>query len=68
MTRLYVKPAVADSVVRVPERDGEPLPPEGAFVPKNQYWLTRRRHGDVVECKPPKVEKPVKASEKQGDK
>lgn len=59
MNRFYVKPATAGAVVRDPDRDGRPLPPEGAFVPRNTWWLRRLRHGDVTEAHPPKAEKGV---------
>lgn len=44
---MFVKP-VAGRLVPDPERGGD-LPPDGANVPDNQYWLRRINDGDVVE-------------------
>lgn len=32
-------------------RNAEPLPKEGARVPRNAYWLRRLRDGDVTEVR-----------------
>lgn len=33
----------------------EPLPPTGAYKPKNSYWLRRLYNGEVYECTPPAI-------------
>lgn len=54
---LYVKPAaLADgttALVRQPQRGWQPLPPEGGWVPSDEYWNRRVRDGDVIETAPP---------------
>lgn len=52
MNMIHVIPAKGLQV-RDP-RTGEPLPPEGAQVPRTRYWLRRLRDGDVTEGRPAK--------------
>lgn len=47
---MFVKP-VTGRLVPDPERGGD-LPPRGACVPANQYWLRRLKDGDVTETAP----------------
>lgn len=61
MTRLYVKPAEGRTL-RDPERGYEAVLPTGKHVPRTNYWLRRIKHGDAIEAKPPKPEKPAKAT------
>jgi Protein of unknown function (DUF2635) len=61
MDRLYVKPAEGRTL-RDSDRDFEVVPPEGKYVPRNAYWLTRLRHEDAVEAPPPRKPKPEKPS------
>ena len=61
MDRLYFVPTEG-CTVRDPERDYAIVPPAGKFVPRNTYWLRRIKHGDGAETKPPKPEKPAKAT------
>ena len=42
---LHVQPVSGARVLD--PRTRTPLPPEGARVPKNQYWLRRLRTGEV---------------------
>ena len=62
MSKLFVKPAIDDSIVRDPARGGQPLPADGAEVPNNSYWQRRINDGSVVRSTPPKK------TTKQGDK
>lgn len=62
--KIYVRPAESKRLgcqlqVRQPEREGRPLPSEGAWVPRNGYWLSALRVSDVIETSPPR--KPKKA-------
>lgn len=52
---FYIKPKPG-LVVRDPITL-DPLPPEGAEKPRNQYWLRRVSDGDVIETKRPKQPK-----------
>lgn len=56
MQNAFVKPSVladgSPALVRIPG-SWTPLPPEGAFVPLDEYWLRRIRDADVVEAAPP---------------
>lgn len=56
MTQIYLKP-VAGRDNPMPEKGGELLPEEGAYVPRNAYWVRRLSAGDVVEAKPKKEAK-----------
>lgn len=57
MPTAYVKPALgADGqplLVRQPDHDWLPLPPEGGFVVLDEYWSRRIRDRDVIETEPP---------------
>ncbi len=58
MDSLYVVPArdADGNACRVPDpATGDPLPPEGAFKPRTQYWLRRIAHSDVTETAPPQI-------------
>lgn len=57
---MTVRPARENLLVRQPERDGDPLPAEGASVPRNAYWLARLRDEDVVVVKKTSVAKKTK--------
>lgn len=50
---LFVKPAPGLQV-RDPQTH-DPLPAEGAEVPRTIYWLRRLRDGDVTEVQPKKT-------------
>jgi len=52
--KIYLKPARIGLLVRNPERGGH-LPPEGAWVTRNAYWLRRENDNDVVETTAPKA-------------
>lgn len=49
MLNLFVKPAAAGAIVPDPDNGYRPLPAEGAWKPKSQYWLRRIAGGDVVD-------------------
>jgi len=74
MSSMYVKPS--DGVlVRMPDQNMQPVPAEGAHVPKTPYYINSVRVGDLVKTKPPKPaasetsEKPATSSGKtDGDK
>lgn len=55
---MFVIPA-ANLQVRDP-RNAQPIPAEGASVPRSAYWLRRLAEGDVAESKPPRAKKPGK--------
>jgi hypothetical protein len=68
--RLYLKPAHSkrlgrNHIVRQPERNGAPLPAEGASVPRNAYYLRRLAEGSVVEAKPPRPATKKRASNEE---
>lgn len=48
---VTVKPAPG-MTVRNPQRGFQPLPPEGATVELDQYFIHRLRDGDVVRVAP----------------
>jgi len=55
---LYLKPTHSRRleralIVRQPEREGAPLAEDGAWVPRNAYWLRRLREGSVEEAREP---------------
>ncbi|CAP44768.1 DUF2635 domain-containing protein [Bordetella petrii] len=56
MTKKYVKPAQDGLVVRRP-LDGQPLPPEGAWVDWSGHWARRKAEGSITEAEPPKKTK-----------
>jgi hypothetical protein len=64
VTKIFVKPADESMVVRDPAlrrtgaRKPERLPVEGAWKPRNRYWLRRVAAGDVVEVTTPSVTTP----------
>jgi len=57
MSKLFVKPARDNLIIRDPMRGGQPLPAEGAGVPSNSYWQRRINDGSVVVTTPPKQTK-----------
>ena len=65
MNDLYLIPQDGLNV-RDP-RDGKPLPAEGAFKPRSQYWLRRLRDKDVSEGQPPRRATAAPASTSKGD-
>lgn len=74
MPTAYVKPALgADGepvLVRQPDHDWLPLPPEGGFVVLDEYWARRIRDRDVIEAEPPADPPPADSapSETNSDK
>jgi hypothetical protein len=56
--KLFIKPKVPGTVVRRPDREGQPLPEDGAWVDASggnaNYWHARLLNGDVVEAEPPR--------------
>ena len=52
MTTLFVRPRNGGRV-RQPERRGQVMPAEGAFVPRDAYYERLLVAGDVVEADPP---------------
>jgi hypothetical protein len=59
--KIFLKPSTEGLIVRQPDRDYQPLPAEGAFVPNNAYWRKRKDAGEVVEATPP-TRKPSRKS------
>jgi hypothetical protein len=49
---LFIKPKVPGTMVRRPDREGQFLPEEGAWVASSNFWQARLLNGDVVETKP----------------
>jgi hypothetical protein len=65
MQNIFVKPRLIDGAPAViPDPQGGPvLPADGAYKPRNAFWLRRLRDGDVIEATPvPLPPKPVKAA------
>lgn len=60
---MHVKPAPG-LLIRNPQRDFAPLPPEGAHVPLDGYWLKLKRDGDVIESAPAADPKPPTTAKK----
>lgn len=56
---IYVKPAPGGRV-RMPERGSRPMPSEGAWVPRNDYYERLLTAGDVAACEPPAAKAPAK--------
>lgn len=52
MTTLFVKPREGGRV-RQPERRGQVMPDDGAFVPRDAYYERLLIAGDVIEATPP---------------
>lgn len=63
--KIFVKPKIADSIVRDPITL-IPIPAGGKSVTKNSYWLRRIMFGDVVQITD--VEETVKKSPKSSSK
>jgi hypothetical protein len=59
MTVIYVKPR-AGGRVRMPERGSRPMPAEGSWVPRGDYYERLLISGDVTICEPPAARSPVK--------
>ena len=51
---MHVQPAEGRRVID--PASGAVLPPAGAEVPRDSYWLRRRDDGDVIEVAPPSNE------------
>lgn len=49
---LTVKPAKPGMIIRMPEKQNQPLPANGDTVPANSYWQRRLRDGDVIKTSP----------------
>jgi len=52
MSMIYVKPS-SGGRIRMPERNFEPMPADGAFVPRDDFYEQLLLGGDVVACDPP---------------
>jgi hypothetical protein len=59
MPMIYVKPAPGGRV-RMPDRGSRPMPAEGVWVPRGDYYERLLISGDVVICEPPAARPPVK--------
>jgi hypothetical protein len=57
MNTLNIKPAKENLIVRMPEKNNQPLPATGCEVPDNNYWRRRLHDGDVVQIEAPAVVK-----------
>jgi hypothetical protein len=57
MVMIYVKPA-AGGRVRMPERSSRVMPPEGAWVPRVDYYERLLICSDVAICDPPAPSEP----------
>jgi hypothetical protein len=51
--------------IRLPDKQTQFLPDEGAMVEKNKFWNRRLRDGSVVEIKAVPTVKAVKATTKE---
>ena len=59
MTAIYVKPRTGGRV-RMPERGSRPMPAEGSWVPRGDYYERLLISGDVTICEPPATKAPAK--------
>jgi hypothetical protein len=59
MTAIYVKPAPGGRV-RMPERGSRPMPEQGSWVPRSDYYERLLISGDVTICEPPAAKDPAK--------
>lgn len=59
MTAIYVKPRTGGRV-RMPERSSRPMPAEGAWVQRSDYYERLLIGGDVTICEPPAEKAPAK--------
>lgn len=66
MPMIYVKPAPGGRV-RMPDRGSRPMPAEGAWVARGDYYERLLISGDVVICEPPAERSRVK-NESAGSK
>lgn len=57
MANVYVKPGKDAQgqpfKIRNPHRDYAVMPPEGGWVPEDDFWMRRLRDGDAVLTDPP---------------
>lgn len=58
MSMVYVKPSPGGRV-RMPDRQFQPMKPEGSWVPRNSYYERLIVTGDLVETDPPKHEEVI---------
>jgi len=64
---VKVKPKVPGAIVRDPHTR-KPLPPEGAEVPEESYWIRRLMDEDVVLVdEAPKAEQPKRVEAPEDD-
>ncbi len=59
MTAIYVKPRTGGRV-RMPERGSRPMPADGAWVARGDYYERLLISSDVVICEPPAEKAPAK--------
>jgi hypothetical protein len=52
METVYVKPR-AGGRIRMPDRNFRPMPPEGALVPENEFYVRLLITGDLIKTDPP---------------
>lgn len=60
MPTIYVKPSPGGRI-RMPERNFMPMPAEGAWVSRVDYYERLLIGGDVAICDPPTAEEPAAA-------
>lgn len=69
MRTIFVRPARAGLVIRMPEREKRQLPQAGANVPMSEYWIRRLQDGSVVKgaasVAPAETEAPAKPRAKK---
>ena len=53
MTTLHIRPAIAGTIVRMPDRAMRPLAAEGETVDDSMFWRRRLLLGDVALCAGP---------------
>lgn len=59
---MFVTPAPGLMVLDPASR--QPLPADGAHVPRTTYWLRRLREGDVIEQVPPHMHPALRPEQK----
>jgi hypothetical protein len=67
MAMIHVKPA-SGGRVRMPERGSRVMPPEGAWVPRVDYYERLLICGDLTICDPPSPSKPEPAKKQTATK
>jgi len=63
--QIFVKPGRPGAVVNQPERQNDPVPEGGCWVPNTTFWQRRLKDNDVVKATPPKSDAAPKGDAKK---